>query len=474
MFIGCICVCIACVFMFLGRKIENSEFPEGGLGNRMMQQQQQGKRGEVGVDEAMELRSVNDRRYGDGVAWCRGAMLGKGSFGCVYMATLKKPRSKYACFPSVMAVKSAEVSVSGSIQKEREVLSKIKGNPYVIRCFGEETTTGENGEMVYNLLLEYGSGGTLADRIKKSGEKGLPEFEVRFHTRSLLRGLNHIHVTGYVHCDLKPDNIFLVPSSGEVGGVGLRAKIGDFGLTKRGKQSKKRRLEPYWRGTPMYLSPEVVKDSVQETPSDVWALGCIVLEMLTGKPPWAEEGQLDAKEILRKIEEGQLPKIPGEISKEAMEFLKGCFVKNDMYRLTAEMLLNHPFVQGLDDDDDWQFEEVEEIEDINVIDSILLVSDIGDEFGSANSPGGWSYTSEDEDSIYYWSDEDVEGIEDYEDSSCYNEEGRLVGNGNPGDLTPSTDTGFDISAATSLEVSSEVPSHARQNYPIDYTIRAGV
>nr|GLL29280.1 mitogen-activated protein kinase kinase kinase 3-like [Ipomoea trifida] len=445
------------------------------MGSRM----QQGKRGEVGVnDEAMELKkkkkSVNDGRYGDGVAWRRGAMLGKGSFGCVYMASLKKPRSKYGYFPSVMAVKSAEVSVSASIQKEREVLAQIKGNPYVIRCFGEETTTGENGEMVYNLLLEYGSAGTLADRIKKSGgeEKGLPELEVRFHTRSLLRGLNHIHLTGYVHCDLKPDNIFLVPSSGEVNkGIGLRAKIGDFGLTKREKQSKKRRLEPYWRGTPMYLSPEVVKDSVQESPSDVWALGCIVLEMLTGKPPWAEEGQLDVKQILSKIEQGQLPKIPTHLSKVAMEFLKGCFVKNDMYRLTAEMLLNHSFVQGLDEDEDWRFEEVEEVEDINVIDSIVLVSDFGDEFGA----GGWSCVSEDEDSMYYWSDEDdVEGIEDYEDSSCYDEEERgLVGNENPGDLTPSTDTGFDISE-TSLEVSSEVPSHGRQTYPIDYTIRAGV
>ena len=117
--------------------------------------------------------------FGDGVAWYRGAMVGKGSFGCVYLATLKNPRLKNSYFPAVMAVKSAEVSVSGSIQKEREVLNNIKGCPYIIRCFGDETTTGQNGAMVYNLLLEYGSGGTLAERIKKSGIKGLSEFERR-------------------------------------------------------------------------------------------------------------------------------------------------------------------------------------------------------------------------------------------------------------------------------------------------------
>ncbi|CAH9139813.1 unnamed protein product [Cuscuta epithymum] len=396
---------------------------------------QQGKKGEVIVGgHQLELRTVVDdrRSYGDGVAWRRGAMLGKGSSGCVFMATLKKPRSKYSYYPSVMAVKSAEVSDSGSIQKEREVLDKIKGNPYVIRSFGEETTTGENGDMVYNLLLEYGSGGTLAERIKRSGEKGLPELEIRFHTRSLLRGLNHIHMIGYVHCDLKPDNILLLPSSTVGSGVQFRAKIGDFGLAKRAKQSKKRRLEPYWRGTPIYLSPEVVKDGVQEEPSDIWALGCIVLHMLTGEPPWAEDRQLEAKVVLTKIKEGKTPKIPKEIPKVAMDFLKGCFVKNDMYRLTAEMLLNHPFVEGLaDDDGDWQFGEV--VEDLNAIHSASWVSD-------------------DEDSIYSWSDEDDGSYE--------------------GEVTWESEENLD---ETSLELSSEVPSHAStKTYLVDYTIRAGV
>ncbi|KAK6787534.1 hypothetical protein RDI58_016059 [Solanum bulbocastanum] len=61
---------------------------------------------------------------------------------------------------------------------------------------------------------------------------------------SMLRGLNHIHAIGYVHCDMKPENVLLVPSSSK-GSVEFRAKIGDLGLAKRGNQSKKRRLEPY-------------------------------------------------------------------------------------------------------------------------------------------------------------------------------------------------------------------------------------
>ncbi|CAK9161651.1 unnamed protein product [Ilex paraguariensis] len=137
--------------------------------------------------------------------------------------------------------------------------------------------------MVYNLLLEYGFGGTLADMIQKLGGYGLPESDVRRYTRCILRGLNHIHECGYVHCDIKLENILLVPLT-RGGTSEMKAKISDFGLVKRMSRSKKRKLEPYWRVTPLYLSLEAVAYNVQEPPSDIWALGCTVLGMLMGIP----------------------------------------------------------------------------------------------------------------------------------------------------------------------------------------------
>nr|XP_016472334.1 PREDICTED: mitogen-activated protein kinase kinase kinase YODA-like [Nicotiana tabacum] len=396
----------------------------------------------------MELKS-NINEFGDGVSWYRGAMLGKGSFGHVYLAKLKNTRSKNGYLPSVMAVKSAEVSISGSIQKEREVLNNIKGCPYIIRCYGDETTTGENGMMVYNLLLEYGSGGTLAERIKKLGNKGLPEFEVRSYTRSMLKGLNYIHAIGYVHCDMKPDNILLVLNSSK-GSNEFRAKIGDLGLAKRENQSKKRRLETYWRGTPMYLSPEAVAENVQESPADIWALGCIVLEMLTGKPPWNQKEDMDAEDVLKKIGEGhELPKIPGELSKEAKGFLKGCFVRNPRYRWTAEMLLNHPFVEGLSDDVDG-VEESGEVEDINEVGSMLLVTEADDEFSC--SLEDWSCISE-EDSLGYWSEEDSEVMGD-EMASYFAEERILKVEERISVRSSSIDSGYNCMIDKSIQVPS--------------------
>ncbi|GER54113.1 mitogen-activated protein kinase kinase kinase [Striga asiatica] len=327
-----------------------------------------------------EIRAADE--YGDGVSWFRGSIIGKGAFGTVYLATLKNPTSKYSSFPSLMAVKSAEVSLSGSIQKEREILGNLKGCPSIIKCFGEETTVSPNGAMVYNLLLEYGSGGTLAGRIRTSnGGQGLPEHEVRSFTRSILKGLSHIHGLGYVHCDLKPSNILLVNR-----GRQFRAKIGDFGLARRAGLCQKRKLGPYLRGTPTYLSPEAVLENEQEGPSDVWALGCIVLEMLTGKPPWASpENEPSAREIIARVGVGrEVPRVSGGLSKEARDFLKGCFVRRPEFRLTAEMLLNHPFVDCED------CEEVDEVEDVDEFESILFVSDSDDELVTFDSSGYWS------------------------------------------------------------------------------------
>lgn len=255
---------------------------------------------------------MEEKHYGDGLKWSRGKLLGKGSFGSVYMATLKNGCSKYSCFPPIMAVKSAEVSLSGSIQKEKEVLMNLTGCPNIIACLGEEATTSDNGMMFYNLLMEYGCGGTLGEKIKISGLKGLPEFEVKCYTKSIAEGLKFIHERGYVHCDLKPDNILLVSNYGR-GSSEFIAKIGDFGLAKREKLSKKRRLEPCFgmKGTLLYMSPEAVCDCVQEKASDIWALGCIVLEMLTGKPAWGLIEDLSTDEFLKKIGKVRgLPKIP--------------------------------------------------------------------------------------------------------------------------------------------------------------------
>nr|DAD45384.1 TPA_asm: hypothetical protein HUJ06_003614 [Nelumbo nucifera] len=305
-----------------------------------------------------ELQEVDDMESHHGRKWTKGETIGRGSFGTVSLARAKRRNTRQSYFPPVMAVKWAEVSRSCSLQKEKEVLANLGRCPHILHCFGDEITT-ENGEMIYNMLLEYGSGGTLADQIKKAkASGGLPESDVKRYTRSILEGLNHIHARGYVHCDIKPENILLMspPASPccssrkrkrKSRGGDYVVKIGDFGLAKKVYQNKRKLLEPCWRGTPLYMSPESIIDNIQEPPSDIWALGCLVVEMVSGKPVWDSEPDVDVDDFLSQICLGrELPRIPSEMSKEGKDFLKRCFVRTAKYRWTADMLLLHPFIAG--------------------------------------------------------------------------------------------------------------------------------
>ncbi|WCJ40356.1 mitogen-activated protein kinase kinase kinase 20 [Euphorbia peplus] len=296
----------------------------------------------------MKRKFEDNFEESDGESWHRGPLLGKGGFGSVYLAELKNPNSSNSCFPELMAVKSAEVSAASSLQKEKQVLHDMRGCPYILNCYGEETTTAKNGHMmIYNLLLEYASGGTLSSVIKRSGGSGLPELDVKRYTRCLLRGIDYIHRSGYVHCDLKPDNVLLVSDENWESFV---PKIGDFGLAKKSVKSKNMELDRHVVGTSLYLAPESVIDGIQETPSDIWALGCIVYEMLTGKKAWDPKPGMTTDELFEKIRDPcEVPKIPANMSKEAKEFLNVCLVRNPFFRYSARMLLIQDFVRGSSD-----------------------------------------------------------------------------------------------------------------------------
>ncbi|XP_059434707.1 mitogen-activated protein kinase kinase kinase 20-like [Corylus avellana] len=227
---------------------------------------------------------------------------------------------------------------------ENTVLDALQGCPHVIQTFGADTTETTNGIVLYNVLLEFASGGSLADLIVKPGFHGLSEGVVRKHTKSLLVGLKHIHARGFVHCDLKPDNVLLVATAD-----GFEVKIADFGLAKRAYTSCE---TPSWRGTSWYIAPECVIYGVQEAFSDIWALGCTVLVMLTGKVPWTTiTGSKEYESLVSQIGSGSVPDIPDQISKAAQDFLRCCFALNPMERMTANALLDHPFLVGLDETD---------------------------------------------------------------------------------------------------------------------------
>ncbi|EEF49250.1 ATP binding protein, putative [Ricinus communis] len=285
----------------------------------------------------MKRKFEEECNLGDGVSWWRGKLLGKGGFGSVYLAKLKKTYSRNQVYPPLMAV------------------NNLCTCPYILQCIGEETTLNKNGEMFYNVLLEYASCGTLATLTNQSGGCGLPESDVRRYTTCILQGIAYIHRHDYVHCDLKPENVLLVA----IDNGGSVPKIVDFGLAKKlVKNNKKRKMTDYCvGGTTLYMVPETVVDHIPKSPCDIWALGFIVLEMFTRKRVWFPS------EMRRIGDRFELLLISSEIPKDGKDFLKRSLAKKPEFRFTAEMLLNHPFMSGLDETNGTtDFEEISDEE----------------------------------------------------------------------------------------------------------------
>lgn len=262
--------------------------------------------------------------------WVRGAAIGQGSSATVYLAFNRS-------FPSTtFAVKSTPLSSASLLQREEAILHDLEGCPQIIGCFGHDITADPAGggiDRIYNIFLEYADGGSLSEAIQRSGG-ALPEPAIRRYLRSILFGLRHIHAMGYVHCDIKPQNILI--SGGE-------ARIADFGLAKRAAEES---LEDI-RGTPMYLAPESAARKEYEAAADIWALGCTVSEMASGLQPWrhTEDSEYGIWALMFRIGfSDELPEIPPEISEEGKNFLRCCFEKEPSSRWTAEMLLSHPFI----------------------------------------------------------------------------------------------------------------------------------
>lgn len=117
---------------------------------------------------------------------------------------------------------------------------------------------------------------------------------------------------------------------------------GDAGAARGGKQKS-------MTGTPMYMSPEVIKGSSEGRHSaiDVWSLGCVILEMATGRRPWAS---LDNEwAIMFNIAQGNPPQLPtrDQLSDSGIDFLKRCFERDPKRRSTAAELLQHDWIMAI-------------------------------------------------------------------------------------------------------------------------------
>jgi len=127
-------------------------------------------------------------------------------------------------------------------------------------------------------LLRYAENGSLGQTLKAFGK--LNERLVASYVVKILEGLHYLHQSDVVHCDLKAANI-LTTKNGNV-------KLSDFGVSLN-LRAMEREMKDV-AGTPNWMAPEVIELKGASPKSDIWSLGCTVIELLTGRPPYADIG----------------------------------------------------------------------------------------------------------------------------------------------------------------------------------------
>lgn len=191
--------------------------------------------------------------------------LGEGGFGSVYLVEQKMNNNKYAIKflrHSLRSVKNVEF-----LHQEIEILMRLK-HSNIIQLY----SFFETKESKIALIMEYLSGGTLKQYINSKENNRLEEEETRKILIQILRTVCYCHKMNIIHHDLKTDNILFTDETYS------KIKIIDFGISSLLNVNNK-------AGSLLYLAPEVInKKDTRSLPSvDIWSIGCIFGEMLTGE-----------------------------------------------------------------------------------------------------------------------------------------------------------------------------------------------
>ncbi|RDA89574.1 hypothetical protein CP533_4021 [Ophiocordyceps camponoti-saundersi (nom. inval.)] len=276
-----------------------------------------------------------------------GRILGEGSYSTVYLATDRQTLKEYAIkvLEKRHIIKEKKIKY---VNIEKNTLNRLTEHQGIVRLY---YTFQDETSLYY--VLDLCNGGELLGVLKKTGT-----FDVactRFYGAQILDSIDYMHSRGVIHRDLKPENVLLDDH--------MHVKITDFGTARLLRDPReqmnpngaggslptpdKREAPEHTRaasfvGTAEYVSPELLTQKTASKASDLWAYGCIIYQLLAGRPPFkAASEYLTFQKIVNLDYE-----FPSGFPPSARDLVERCLVLDPDMRLTTEHVRNHEFFRG--------------------------------------------------------------------------------------------------------------------------------
>ncbi|KAI3459310.1 hypothetical protein Pfo_015973 [Paulownia fortunei] len=247
--------------------------------------------------------------------------IGRGKYSTVYKGRKKKTIEYFA-------IKSVDKSHRSKVLQEVRVLHTLD-HSNVLKFYSWYETSAHLW-----LVLEYCVGGDLMTLLQQDGK--LPEDSIHDLAHDLVRALQYLHSKGIIYCDLKPSNILLDENGHtKLCDFGLARKLSDISMTPASQ------LPQAKRGTPCYMAPELFQDGgIHSYASDFWALGCVLYECYTGRPPFVDK---EFTQLAKSILLDAPPAFPGTPTRPFVNLINSLLIKDPAERIQWPELCNHAF-----------------------------------------------------------------------------------------------------------------------------------
>ncbi|XP_068668773.1 serine/threonine-protein kinase ATG1b-like [Aristolochia californica] len=255
-----------------------------------------------------------------------GRQIGSGSFSTVWHGRHRVHGTEVAVKEIVM--ERLNTKLQDCLVSEIVILKKIN-HPNIIRLHDIIETTGR-----IHLVLEYCRGGDLSVYIQRHGS--VPETTAKYFMQQLAAGLQVLRENNLIHRDLKPQNLLLLTNDNH-----SVLKIADFGFAR---SLQPRGLAETLCGSPLYMAPEIMQLQKYDAKADLWSVGAILFQLVTGKTPFTGNNQIQLLQNILKSHELHFPSDKKDLSSDCLDLCRKLLCRNPVQRLTFEEFFNHRFL----------------------------------------------------------------------------------------------------------------------------------